>query len=95
MQLEKLLAKISEDLYANAEAKLQDGITTVEIIDDARDVNGIIRVGLCGEEDCGLQMSEYLDKDMLGVPIAAEDFKGQCGQCGKPTETVTYFAMAL
>ncbi len=93
--LQTLLAKISDDLYAKADSTLKEGITTVDIIDDAKDVKGVVRMGWCGEEDCGLQMVEYLDKDMLGVPIDAEQFEGQCGQCGKPTETVAYFAKAL
>jgi prolyl-tRNA synthetase len=90
-----ILDTMAQELYSAAEQKLQDGITDVDSMEDAKDVTGIVKMGWCGEEECGLMMAEYIDKDMLGVPIDEEVYQGQCGQCGKPTETAAYFAKAL
>ena len=94
-QIRKILDTMETDLYNAAEEQLQAGITAVDNMDDAKDVTGIVKMGWCGEEECGLMMAEFLDKDMLGVPIDEEGFQGNCGQCGKPTENPAYFAKAL
>ena len=56
------------------------------------DVKKLIRIGWCGEKECGLQLEEELDMTMLGTNREKEDFTGKCQVCGKDTDLPAYFA---
>jgi prolyl-tRNA synthetase len=91
-QIKKTLDEISDSLEKRAAELLKENIISATSIDEARDANGIVRIGWCGEESCGLEMEESTDMKVLGTPVEKEEFKGQCLICGKPTEIVAYMA---
>jgi prolyl-tRNA synthetase len=88
----ELLSEIESSLWENADRMLKDSIITVDAIDEARDKSGVIRVGWCGDPECDDQMCKFIEMNMLGTPIDDEGFSGNCGQCGKPTTKVAYYA---
>ncbi len=90
--VEETLSSIEEYLFKTAEQRLRESIFTVDSIEEAKNKKGIIRVGWCGELECDDQMCEYLDMTQLGIPTKDEGYSGNCGQCGKPTNIVAYYA---
>jgi len=91
-EISAILTDIENSLNKSAEDALNRAIVTVDAIDEAKDKSGIIRIGWCGEEDCDDQICKFLDLNMLGTPIKDEGYSGNCGQCGKPTNVVAYYA---
>jgi prolyl-tRNA synthetase len=90
--VDRTLADIAENLFSEAKEYLEKQIKPVDDLREAAEWEGIVYGGWCGETDCGIQMEEFLDRNMLGIPIAKKDFKGGCMQCGKPTEIGVYLA---
>jgi len=90
--VEKSLEAIAGNMLQEADTFLQTKIKTVDDLREAAEWDGIVYGGWCGETDCGLQMEEYLDRNMLGIPIDSKKFKGGCMQCGKPTDVGVYLA---
>jgi prolyl-tRNA synthetase len=90
--VERILKGIAENLFAEAKQLMDDKIKTINDLEEAAKWDGIIHTGWCGEQDCGLQLEEYLDRSILGVPTETSDFKGSCLQCGAPTEKEIYIA---
>ena len=90
--INSILAKIEEEMYERARTTLEESIIKIDALDDAKDRSGIFRMGWCGEPECDDQIVQYLDLNMLGTPIHDEGYSGNCAQCGKPTETVVYYA---
>ncbi len=91
----EILNDIQASLLKIGEQMLEDSINTVDAIDEAKGKTGVIRVGWCGEPDCDDQMCKLLEINMLGTPIIDEGYSGNCGQCGKPTTTVAYYAKSF
>jgi prolyl-tRNA synthetase len=90
--VDRTLDSIAENLYNYAKKLMESFIKTVDDLESAAKWDGIIHTGWCGEQDCGIQLEEYLDRNVLGVPDGSEEFKGNCLQCGKPTTTEIYIA---
>ncbi len=82
---------MQKDMYEKAQEFLENNI---EDIDEASQVNEekIYRGGWCGREDCGKEIEDITDRDILGTPYHGEDFEGECINCGKETDTVIYIS---
>jgi prolyl-tRNA synthetase len=91
-QVGEVLEDISSTLLENAKQILAKSTISAQTPDDARDHDGIAKVGWCGQESCGLEMEERTEKKVLGTPIDPEEFSGECLICGRPTDIVTYLS---
>ncbi len=91
-EVAETLVSIEESMYNNAQKLMNDSIITIDSIEEAKDKTGIFRMGWCGDPECDDQIVKYLDLNMLGTPIKNEGYSGNCAQCGKPTQTVVYYA---
>ncbi|UCH90356.1 MAG: proline--tRNA ligase [Thermoplasmata archaeon] len=90
--VDKTLKSVAESLYTGAQQLMDKFIKRFDDLQEAASWTGIIHAGWCGDQDCGLEMEEYLDRNILGVPIDSKDFSGSCLQCGKPTNLEIYIA---
>jgi prolyl-tRNA synthetase len=98
MRIADILTALSAHLYERALAELRARIKTVSTLEEAQDfVGSIIRLGWCGEDECGTEIERVLDKTMLGTPVEpeSEPYRGQCAFCGKPTELAAYLSRQL
>ncbi len=91
-QVTKILTAITDDLNSAVQKLLLENITTVTNLEEARNASGIVKVGWCSEESCGLKMEESTEMKVLGTPFKKEEFSGQCLICAKPTDIVVYLA---
>jgi len=90
--LKRILQKIQKEMYERAEKELKENILTIQSLDEVK--GGIMRMGWCGEEECGHKVEERTGMNILGVPFSDEKFDGKCIVCGKETSTVIYAAKA-
>jgi prolyl-tRNA synthetase len=90
--VDRILKSISENLYAEAKSLMEKFIKTIDNFEDAQKWEGIIHTGWCGEQECGLEIEDILDRSIVGVPIEKSGFEGSCLQCGKPTDIDIYIA---
>ena len=86
----QFLEDIAENLLKRAQMQYDNNIQTQDTL--STDVKKLIRIGWCGEKECGLQLEEELDMTMLGTNREKEDFTGKCQVCGKDTDLPAYFA---
>ncbi len=91
-KIKETLDAISENLKTSAKKLLSENTRIALTLDDAKAFGGIVKVGWCGEESCGLEMENLSDKKVLGTPMVNEEFSGKCVKCGKSTDTVVYLA---
>jgi prolyl-tRNA synthetase len=91
-EVQKLMEELANTLLKQSDKLLQDSITTVDNVYDVKESSGIIRLGWCGNTDCDDQIVKHIDMNMLGTPVGDEGYSGNCGLCGKPTETIAYYA---
>ena len=87
------LGAIAVDLLSGAETTMKGDTVTVESLDVLPDK--LIRTGWCGSEDCGHQIEDLTQRNIIGTPTKDEGFKGMCVVCGKPTTTPVYVAKAM
>jgi prolyl-tRNA synthetase len=81
----EMLARASKEMTAN----------TVTVDSLVGLPEKMIRAGWCGEESCGHEIESKSDRNILGTPVADENFSGNCVVCGKPTKTPVYLARAM
>ncbi len=86
-----LLDKIGATLWKRAQSIIDNGITTVENLQGAKEHQGVLKMGWCGAEACGHKIEELTEKKILGIPVGVT-FKGKCIICNKGTETPIYVA---
>jgi prolyl-tRNA synthetase len=91
-QVKKTLDEISANLESRAREVLEASTSTALTMDDARDAQGVVKGGWCGEERCGLEIEDITEMKVLGTPYIKEEFSGECLVCGRPTDIVAYFA---
>ena len=56
------------DLWKAAEERLHAGITEIGYIQEGVDVENILKMHWCGEEDCAREVETYLELTILGTP---------------------------
>ncbi|NYT11082.1 MAG: proline--tRNA ligase [Methanomassiliicoccales archaeon] len=92
-KVRSLLSEISEEMRKKAKAQLEAAVVTIESLDEVP--KKILRMGWCGSEECGREIEETTDLNLLGTPYAPENFKGKCIVCGKETSRLVYAARAM
>lgn len=86
------LKNISKSLYAAAKKILDENMHRVKTIEAAKELDGIIELPWCGNEDCALEIENILDGNTLGEPIDKVECKEICPVCGKPAKTWMRYA---
>ncbi len=90
--LNNVLEDIKENLRAEAREDFQNNIRPAGTVEEARDIvtnqKGIVSFSWCGDEECGKEIEEYVNVDILGVK--EESTEGKCIKCGKESR---YFAL--
>jgi prolyl-tRNA synthetase len=92
------LIKEAEDLqaalYAKAKQFRDDKVKEVKSIAEAREQtqNGVALVPWCGLEDCGHQLEDQVEANMLGEPQYQSFSEAECLVCGKKSTGRTYMA---
>ncbi|HIH00793.1 TPA: proline--tRNA ligase [Thermoplasmata archaeon] len=92
-EAKSMLSAIADDMLLSAQGIMDSRTVTV---DDLKDLpEKFIRAGWCGGEDCGHEIENLTDRNIIGTPIDDEGFEGTCVVCGKPTRTPVYIARAM
>ncbi len=91
-KIEEVLDKISKELYDKAKKMLDDNMHRVDTLKKAKNLNGIIELPWCGNEDCALEIEEILDGNTLGEPIDEDECNSNCPICNKKAKTYMRYA---
>ena len=94
VKVEEFFGKIMVNLKERAEKLLKDRIMKTDDLKEVKELiedGKIAKVSWCGNEECGLEMEEESESDMLGI-IEGEEPSGQCSRCEKEAEHEVYFA---
>ena len=90
-RVEEVMAEMQWRLYENAEKDLQSRIVDLDDVPYGYDVEDVIRVGWCGEEDCATQIELNLEVKFLGEDM---DMKHppieRCATCGAASKMTVY-----
>ena len=99
-----VLSDVETELLRRAGEILENGIRDVDSLRDGMKLlegwDGIIRTHWCGEMECAEEMEKSLEKTFLGFPLGdiktgeLEKEKGNCMNCGRPTDTIVYLSKA-
>jgi prolyl-tRNA synthetase len=92
-EVRSVLSSIATDMLARAREAMDANTLTVDSLDDLPEK--FIRTGWCGGEECGHEIENHTDRNIIGVPVEDERFDGACVVCGKPTRTPVYIAHAM
>jgi prolyl-tRNA synthetase len=92
-ETKNVLKAIAADMLTKAKEVMDADTVTVDSLDTLPEK--FIRTGWCGGEDCGHEIEDRTDRNIIGVPIEDEGFDGTCVVCGKPTRTPVYIARAM
>ncbi|VVB71783.1 Proline--tRNA ligase [uncultured archaeon] len=94
---EALLGEASElqtALYSKARQKHEARVKEVSSIDEAKaqTLEGVALVPWCGEVDCGHELENQVEANMLGEPQYVSFPEAACAVCGKVSRNRTYMA---
>jgi prolyl-tRNA synthetase len=86
--------QLQESLYDRARQFMEDRIGDAARVEEAKEQaqQGVALVVWCGSEDCGHQLEDLVEANMLGEPSGLEATEAQCAICGQKTERRTYMA---
>jgi len=81
-------------LYNKAEQFRDSKVKDVTTIEEAKTETerGVALVPWCGSEDCGHQLEDQAEANMLGEPQYVSFAEAACIACGKMTSKRTYMA---
>lgn len=92
--LNQVLEDIKENLRVEAWKDFQNNIHPAETVEEAADIvsnqRGIVSFSWCGNEECGKNMEEQVNVDILGVK--EESTEGKCINCGKESQFIALLA---
>ena len=94
-KVEDLLMEIEENLKAKSWKAQEDKVFTLESLDNVGEIvdeEKVVKFYWCGEEECGKEIEEETEVDILG--INEENIKTDkiCPHCGKPARHVALMA---
>lgn len=92
-EVRSTLDRIQAGMLTKANEVMEAGIVTVKSLENLPEK--IIRLGWCGETNCGHEIEARTNMNILGTPVDVEVFSGACVVCGKPTKTPVYIANAM
>ncbi len=88
---QEVLKAIGDNLRKRAEEEMKSRIFSAESIEEVRSVvyekRGVAEVEWCGREECGKQIEDKADADILGILLDREA-KGKCIGCGEKAEKI-------
>jgi len=86
--------ELQASLYGRAEKYAQGLIKEVSSVEEAREQTnkGVAVVPWCGSEECGHQLEDRVEANMLGQPQDREFPDAPCAVCGKLSRGRTYMA---
>ncbi len=95
--IESIICEASElqaALYSRAEQFMKSRVKDVTSIEEAKlqTQAGVALVPWCGLEECGHQLEDQVEANMLGEPQYQSFPEAACAVCGKGTEKRTYLA---
>ena len=82
----RILDQIQADLFQRSLRFLSENTRRVSSLDQLGE--GLLEMGWCGEEPCGLRIEEATGGNVLGTPVDPVPFEGPCIVCAKPTKTL-------
>ncbi|AXV38997.1 proline--tRNA ligase [Methanobacterium sp. BAmetb5] len=92
--LNTVLDDIKENLRAEAREDFQNNIRPAGTVEEARDIvtnqKGIVSFSWCGDEECGKEIEENVNVDILGVK--EESTESKCIRCGKESRYLALLA---
>jgi prolyl-tRNA synthetase len=90
-KVEELLPQMQWRLLEKAESDLQDRIVDLDDIPYSYEVEDVVRVGWCGEEDCATQIEVNLEVKFLGEDLDNKRPPVQrCATCGAASKMTVY-----
>ncbi len=93
-EVKEFLDEISHNLKNKAWQKFKENIRPAKSLDEAKDIlaesKGIISFSWCGDEECGKEIEEFVQVDILG--FHEESTEGKCIHCGAPSKTIALLA---
>jgi len=87
-----IIDDISKNLFKKAKKILEENIHSVDTIEKAKDLKGIIELPWCGNENCALEIEEILEGNTLGEPIDNKECKFVCPICNKKAKNYMRYA---
>jgi prolyl-tRNA synthetase len=86
--------ELQDDLHKKAKLFMEEKIKAVASIEEAREQTqaGVALVPWCGEVDCGHQLEDQVEANMLGEPQYQTFPDAPCAVCGKRSAGRTYMA---
>ncbi|UCE91557.1 MAG: proline--tRNA ligase [Methanobacteriota archaeon] len=87
------LVDISTEMLSRAQQRMEDDTVDAESLDDLPEK--LIRLGWCGDEECGHVIEDRTDRNIIGIPVEDEGFDGTCVVCGKKASSPVYIARAM
>jgi prolyl-tRNA synthetase len=86
--------QLQESLYNKASKLMEDRVREVSDVKEAWEQaqQGVALVAWCGSEDCGHQLEDQVEANMLGEPQGLEATARPCAICGVETANRTYMA---
>jgi prolyl-tRNA synthetase len=86
--------QLQESLYDKARQFMVDRIGEAAEVREAKEQaqQGVALVPWCGSEECGHQLEDLVEANMLGEPSGLEATEAQCAICGQKTVRRTYMA---
>ena len=82
--IEKILEDITKTLKENAWKTFKENIKTANTINE----KNMVKFNWCGDEECGKEIEEKSNIDLLGINKETEDENATCIHCGKPAKHI-------
>lgn len=95
LKVKELSSEINKNLYIKSNEKMQSRIREVKSIEEISKTiemhRGIISIPWCGHEECGKQIEEITNVDILGTDEMLK-VTGKCINCGTEAKFKTFMA---
>ena len=89
--IEKILEDITKTLKENAWKTFKENIKTANTINEITQLineKNMVKFNWCGDEECGKEIEEKSNIDLLGINKETEDENATCIHCGKPAKHI-------
>lgn len=95
LKIKELTSEINKNLYIKSNEKMQSRIRDVKSLNEIKEIlekeRGIISIPWCGHEECGKQIEEITNIDILGTD-ETKIVDGNCINCGDKAKFKTFMA---